>query len=192
MEDAWPVIVSCLQPLCAFFFFWAAARTERCPGPRVLVVAAHCAVSALAQPSLLLEDTVGLMACSKTWSPFHILQTEFLISYFKRPVGFTLQSKLASPHPEEQPCRSQRWSQLHFVATNLQFHSDIFAAKKMPQSLRSCPRVGNQRLGRLASLERTRGCCWRETLLLAALGDSSLLRNMMLRIKETPGTVEEA
>lgn len=34
-------------------------RTERCPGPRVLVVAAHCAVSALAQPSLLLEDTVG-------------------------------------------------------------------------------------------------------------------------------------
>lgn len=34
-------------------------RTERCPGPRVLVLAAHCAVSALAQPSLLLEDAVG-------------------------------------------------------------------------------------------------------------------------------------
>lgn len=32
---------------------------ERCPGPRVLVLAAHCAVSALAQPSLLLEDAVG-------------------------------------------------------------------------------------------------------------------------------------
>ena len=102
---------------------WAVARTERCPGPRVLVVAAHCAVSALAQPSLLLEDTVGPMACSRMWSAFHTLQMEFVISYFiSLSVGFTLHSKLASPHPEEQPCRSQPWSHLPLVAANLQFH----------------------------------------------------------------------
>ena len=91
MEDGWPVIVRCFRPLRVFL--WVAARTERCPGPRVLVVAAHCAVSALAQPSLLLEDTVGLMACSRMWSPSHTLQMEFVISYFiSLSVGCTSQS----------------------------------------------------------------------------------------------------
>lgn len=38
------------------------ARTERGSSVRVLVLAAHCAVSALAQPSLMLEDNVGSWA----------------------------------------------------------------------------------------------------------------------------------
>ena len=109
MEDGWPHS----QLFAAFAIFLAAARTERCPGPRVLVVAAHCAVSALAQPSLLLEDTVGLMVCSRTWYPCHILQTDFVNCYYHL---------LYNPN---LPVHTQKSSYVAHVATNLQFHSDI-------------------------------------------------------------------
>ena len=59
-------------------------RTERCPGPRVLVLAAHCAVSALAQPSLLLEDAVGSTVAG--WFRWGTWQNQSRNQIYKAPM----------------------------------------------------------------------------------------------------------